>query len=221
MPAPVIAAGAALLNAASFTSSFAPGGLASLFGANFSAAPCNAPFPSTTACGVSVVMNGIAAPLLYVGPGQVNLQVPWELQGQSTVLVYVLANGIRSLPITANVAAVAPAIYTLNQQGTGPAAIGRVDNTIEMYMTGLGAVTNPPATGAGAGTGSTTTATPTVSIGGLQATVTYSGLAPTWVGLYQVNVEIPSDLMGLSMPVVLPVVVTIAGVASNTVTITF
>jgi uncharacterized protein (TIGR03437 family) len=229
LPPPVIRPSNSLLNAASYTSSLAPGGLASLFGASFSAGSCNG--RATTVCGVSVEMNGIAVPLLFVGPGQVNLQVPWELQGQSAVSIDVLANGVRSPSITTSIASVAPAIFTLNQQGTGQGAIliagtgivagstGRpamVGNMIEIYLTGLGPVTNPPATGAQAGTQSKTITTPTVTIGNVSATVSYSGLAPTFVGLYQVNVQIPA---GVTPDTSVPVILSINNVASNTVTI--
>jgi uncharacterized protein (TIGR03437 family) len=230
LPAPTIRGSNALLNSASYTSSIVPGGLASLFGANFSAQSCLSYGLSTTLCGVSVTMNGIAVPLLYVGGSQVNLQIPWELQGQASASVQVLANGVSSPAVTTGVVTQAPAIFTLNQAGTGQGAIllagtatvansanpVTAGNAIEIYMTGLGAVHSQPVTGASAGNQSTTLLTPTVTIGGVSANVLFSGLAPTFVGLYQVNVQIPSGVTAGSQ---VPVVVTMNGAASNVATI--
>ena len=58
--------------------------------------------------------------------------------------------------------------------------------------------------------------TPTVTIGGVPASVSFSGLAPGYFGLYQVNAQVPANApTGNAVPVVL----TIGGVSSNTVTI--
>ncbi len=89
---------------------------------------------------------------------------------------------------------------------------------LSIFCAGLGDVTNRPATGAAAlgNPLSTTIANPTVTIGEVPAAVSFSGLAPGFVGLYQVNVEVPSNApTGEAVEVGL----TIGGVASNTVTI--
>ena len=64
---------------------------------------------------------------------------------------------------------------------------------ISIYCTGLGSVTNPPADGAIAPAApySETLLTPTVTAGGTAGTILYSGLAPTLVGVYQVNAFVP------------------------------
>ena len=66
--------------------------------------------------------------------------------------------------------------------------------TIILYATGLGAVTNPPAAGQPASSSqlSPTTATPVVTIGGVAGQVAFSGLTPTYIGLYQLNVALPA-----------------------------
>jgi uncharacterized protein (TIGR03437 family) len=87
--------------------------------------------------------------------------------------------------------------------------------TVLLYANGLGAVANPPASGTPAGSNSTTLATPTVSIGGQNAQVTFSGLAPTLPGLYQLNATVPT---GMSAGVQ-NVTVSIGGVTSSVGTI--
>jgi uncharacterized protein (TIGR03437 family) len=83
---------------------------------------------------------------------------------------------------------------------------------------GLGAVTNQPADGAAAPSSSLarTSTTPRVTIGGVEANVTFSGLAPGFVGLYQVNAVVPVAAPAGSA---VPVAISIGGVTSNTVTI--
>jgi uncharacterized protein (TIGR03437 family) len=85
-----------------------------------------------------------------------------------------------------------------------------------MFIAGLGAVSNPPADGSPSTGNSLTNVTPTVTIGGLPAQVTYSGLAPGEVGLYQVNVVVPT---GVTTGNAVPVVITQGNAVSNTVTI--
>jgi uncharacterized protein (TIGR03437 family) len=89
---------------------------------------------------------------------------------------------------------------------------------ISIYCTGLGAVSDQPATGLAAKADplSVTTSTPTVTIGGIVAQVSFSGLAPGSVGLYQVNVQVP---VGAPASDDVPVTLSIGGVTSNTVTI--
>jgi uncharacterized protein (TIGR03437 family) len=87
---------------------------------------------------------------------------------------------------------------------------------VEIFASGLGAVTNTPATGAVSSSSPLSmTIQPSVTIGNADAMVSFSGLAPGFVGLYQVNVQVPA-----AAPVggAVPVVLTIGGVGSNTVT---
>jgi len=175
-----------------------------------------------------------------VSPTQINFQVPEELQGKAQVTAAVTVNNMTSVPQTITLASSAPAIFTANNQGTGQGAIQIANTTlfaapigsipgaqsqpaskgefIAIYCTGLGAVTNQPPTGSPASSNplSTTIATPTVTIGGIQATVSFSGLTPGTVGLYQVNVQVPE---GVPAGDTVPMVLAIGGNQSNTVTI--
>jgi uncharacterized protein (TIGR03437 family) len=76
--------------------------------------------------------------------------------------------------------------------------------TLLIYCTGLGAVSSPPPDGA-AGNGQPTIITPTAMIGGAKATVSFSGLAPGFVGLYQINADVPATLSAGNQAVVVEV----------------
>jgi uncharacterized protein (TIGR03437 family) len=183
-------------------------------------------------------VDGTPVPLLSVSPLQINFILPWELQGRSQATLTVTSGGTTSSAATVNLDAFAPALFATNEQGTGQGAVliadsatvaaragafldsrpARRGEAVSIYGTGLGPVVNPPATGAPASDNplSATTTTPTVTIGGIPAIVTYSGLAPGYVGLYQVNAIVPA-----SAPIgdAVPVVLSIGGVTSNAVTI--
>jgi uncharacterized protein (TIGR03437 family) len=175
--------------------------------------------------------SGIPAPLYYASAAQVNLQVPWELAGRTQVPVTVTVGSQTSSPQTVNVAPFSPGLFSMNAQGSGQGAIldsqyrlvdssnpASVGDVVQIYCTGLGAVTNQPATGTAASASplSRTTAAPTVTIGGVSAPVLFSGLAPDNVGLYQVNAQVPAGIV--TGPAV-SLAVSVGGVASNTVTV--
>jgi uncharacterized protein (TIGR03437 family) len=194
----------------------------------------------TTLGSASVTFNGVAAPMFSSFPGQLNVQVPEEVAGSSSASVVVTVNGQTSPARTVPIGASLPGIFTIPPGGTGQGAV-QVANTvifaapagsipgqqarpanrgefITIFCTGLGAVSNPPGTGRPAAGNplSNTTATPQVTIGGVPATVSFSGLSPGFVGLYQVNAQIPAaSATGNAVPLVL----TMGGVQSNTVTI--
>jgi uncharacterized protein (TIGR03437 family) len=223
-----------LLSSASYSSQVSAGELASLFGANLASSSVTAthlPLP-TTLNNVSVYFNDFAAPLLAVSPGQINLQIPWEIAGQQSVAVSVVTNGLTSGATTVNISNLSPAIFTVNQQGTGQGAIliggtptiastanpVNRTQTISIYCLGLGPLAGSVNSGVANPSSSayTTLSSPRVTIGGVAGTVLYSGLAPNLVGLYQVNVQLP--LNAPAGPAV-PVILEIGGVISNTVTI--
>jgi uncharacterized protein (TIGR03437 family) len=89
---------------------------------------------------------------------------------------------------------------------------------VQIYCTGLGAVTNQPATGAAAPSDpvARTITVPRVTIGNAPAKVQFSGLAPGYAGLYQVNAEVPAET---SSGTAVTVTILVGEVASNTVTI--
>ena len=234
-PPPAISVGG-IYNAASGTQSMVAGGIVSVFGHNLGSLPLAAagyPLP-TTLGGSSFEVGTQAAPLYMTSCSQVNLQIPWEAVGQVPVTATV--GGLVSTVETITVAPFAPGIFSLGQTGSGQGAVEiaatgelaapladagvpvKRGQYIAIFGTGLGAVSNQPATGAAALSDplSTTLTTPIVTIGGAAAKVTYSGLAPGFAGLYQVNALVPDDApLGNSVNLV----ISIGGVQSNTVTI--
>jgi uncharacterized protein (TIGR03437 family) len=232
-PVPSINSGG-VINAASSApgAPLAPGSIASAYGNFLIAAPSVAaavPLPGSLE-GLSLAFGATGAPLFYASGTQVNLQIPWELAGQSQASLTASLAGQTSSPATVNIAPFAPGIFSMNGQGFGPGAIqdssyqlitasnpaGAGATTILIYCTGLGAVTNPPQTGAAAPSNplAATKTTPTVTIGNVPAQVLWSGLAPGSVGLYQVNVAVPANApIGDAIPVIL----SIGGATSNTV----
>ena len=173
--------------------------------------------------------GGTEAPLFFVSGGQVNFQVPWELSGQSQATLAATLDYAAGAAQTVNLAPVAPAIFSTNAAGTGQGAIldtsyRLVDSTnpaapgsfVLIYCTGLGAVSNRPATGSPAPSDPLAeSATPIVTIGGVTANVQFSGLAPGYVGLYQVNAQVPA---GSATGSSVSVTISMGGVTSNTVT---
>jgi uncharacterized protein (TIGR03437 family) len=223
-----------LANAASFTQSFAPGGILSIFGTQLAPATSGAPgvpLPTMLA-GTTVTIDDIPAPFYYVSDTQLNIQIPFEVTPNSSSSLRVENNG-ESAFTSFTVNAAAPAIFTMNSQGTGQGAI--LDNStyqlvnashpatpgksiIQIYCLGLGAVSAPPADGAASPSSppAQTTTQAQVAIGNQPATVYFSGLAPGFVGLYQVDALVPATAAAGSA---VPVVVSIGGVTSNTATI--
>jgi len=224
--------GGGVVNAASYAAAVAPGSIASLFGIFPLASPVSvSSFPIPTSLGgVSILFNGSPAPLFYASATQVNAQIPWDtgqfqLQANATTT---LQSG-KGKPV--NLVTYAPGLFAINGAGTGQGAIldsnynlvsatnpATAGSVVQIFCTGLGPVSNQPATGAPAPSNplASTPTLPIVMIGGAQATVQFSGLTPGDVGLYQVNATVPA---GAAKGNAVPVILSIGGVPSNTVTI--
>ena len=231
-----------VVNGASFTpgEALAPGSIVSVFGSNLASGlnfASQVPL-ETTLGGATINIGGVDAPLFFTSSGQVNAQIPFELAATSRphVVVQTRRDGSGpesvTVPGTITLAEARPGIFSTNQQGSGQGAIldaqGRlVDSAspagageiIQVFCTGLGA-TNPAVASGAPGPAAEPLARVVTAVeaqvGGRQATVHFAGLAPGFVGLYQVNVEIPAEVEpGPAVPLLLLQ----NGVPSNTVTI--
>ena len=229
---PTIASGG-VVNAASFAAGqpIAPGSYISIFGSGLSDTTDSAttiilPLAIDLAMvSFDVPSAGLSVPghLVYVSPGQVNLQVPWELQGQSSAQVKVTIDMSYGNVISVPLADYAPAFFEIgggnvaardtsfNVIGANnPAKRGQV---VQLYANGLGPVDHQPASGDPAPSSplATCKSTASVSIGSQNASVSFCGLAPDFPGLYQLNVAIPAGLA----PGTYPVTVAIGGQTSK------
>jgi uncharacterized protein (TIGR03437 family) len=207
------------VNAASsapFTAQVSPGEFLTLYGTGLASTTAGAsvPYPPMLK-GVQVMINQIAAPISYVSPTQIEVIVPYGLGSESAVPIQVINNNQTSNLITLPVGSTSIGVFTNTPVGglgyaaalhtnyslvsvASPAQIGE---TVAVYLTGMGEVSPSVGNGAPAPVNSLnyTTATPLVflldSAGHhLQAKVLFSGLAPGFAGLYQMNFTIPSGL---------------------------
>jgi uncharacterized protein (TIGR03437 family) len=163
--------------------------------------------------GVSLEINGATVPLLAVSPWQINAQVPPDLPPSTTTTFdAAFSDGSRTATIQANVALVLPSVYLLaNGAVTGPQAAVFHGNTpiptdsahpatageaLVLYASGLGPtnLTVPAGIAPPANPPATTSITPEVSVGGKPAQLLFSGLAPGFVGVYQINFLLPAGL---------------------------
>jgi uncharacterized protein (TIGR03437 family) len=215
----------------------APGAFASIFGENLATSSILAgKLPLTTQlAGAQAFIAGVLAPIQYASDGQINFLVPFGLAPNSTQQLIVLEGSAYSTPKPLTIAPAQPAVFTQDQSGKGSGAITVVKtngtqfsadpshpasagDTLVIYCAGLGAVTPFVATGAAAPSSppAKASSTVTVTIGGQPATVAFAGLTPTYAGLYQVNVTVPS---GITPGPSVPVIITAAGLSSPPVTV--
>ncbi len=165
--------------------------------------------------------------ILYVSPTQVNVQVPWELAGQTSAQMKVSVDFSTSNVVNVPLSTVSPGLFEIFGvvgaihsnfslvNAANPAAPGEM---IQIYANGLGAVSNQPATGNPAPSSplAQTSTLPVVTIGGQQAMVTLSALMPGSSALYTaVNIVVPLSLA----PGTYPITVTIGGQTSQALTI--
>ena len=224
-----------IVHAASFApgSPLAPGSIVSVFGRNLATSAlgaANLPLPTSLA-GATLTVAGIDVPLFYSSADQINAQLPFELAPNSRHQAVVRISDAITVPETITVATARPGIFTTTQDGKGQGVIMDVGNrlvdasnpaqagdVVIVYCTGLGA-TNPAVRSGEAAPASPlakVTTPVSVTIGGQPAVVQFAGLTPGLVGLYQVNVQIPSGLASGSS---VPLVISQDGVPSNTVTL--
>jgi uncharacterized protein (TIGR03437 family) len=223
-PLPTVSVGGILNNATfAVGDSLGVGAIAAVFGEFFGEglnyAP-GAPLP-TTLGGVRVLVNGTAAPLYFTSPGQINFQVPFETTGGSAV-VQVERNGVVGNRASVNVVVNAGRILVwpglrhgiiVNADGTLPLPTSirlgtytskpvRPGETLVIYAIGFGQTSPPVQTGAASPT-TPLAQLPNVIVrfgipglfdSSIPVQASFAGLTPSFVGLYQINVQVPEGI---------------------------
>lgn len=210
-------------NAASGVQSYAPGMLLSVYGTafgNFAQSAGTIPLPQYLA-GFEASVNGVTAPLYYVSPNQVNIQIPYETQpGNASLVVgnpYVNSNNYNIKIVPA-----APGIFMSNGFASAPFSSAAAGATTTLFITGEGEVRPSLATGTTPAAGIPVTSLPkpllpvTVTVAGQMATIEFIGIPPGLVGVTQINYQIPAN----TPAGVQPLVVSVGGIASQAVNLT-
>jgi uncharacterized protein (TIGR03437 family) len=230
-----------VVSAASYQTTVAPDSLASMFGANLAATTASATLDAngqlpTQLGGISVQVDGQAAPLIYVSPLQINFLVPGSATPGAVSVVVQTTNTGATRTGTMQLQNTGPGVFTANASGTGPGSIlnavtytgspflvetsaNGVDDKrtrLSVYATGLRYSGNP------SHDPTVTNVAGSVDAQGLDAAgnrysfvVEYAGAAPGYFGLDQVNIVLPPELDGAG---VVSLTLTAEGRSSNIVT---
>ena len=219
-------------NAASFApKNFSPGMVFSVFGSGLG--PQQAMGPqldsngrvATNVGGTQILIGGYAAPILYTSDTQVNAVVPYELDPTKItggVFMQAIYNGVRGAVYQVGIVPTAPGIFVISSDGQGAiinndGSINGASNPapkgsyIQVYATGEGQ-TNPPGIDGHIAVESVAdlarpVAPVSISIGGVtvpSSAIAYAGVAPQDVeGVFQVTVQIPSNVPSGPNPIVI------------------
>ncbi len=208
------------VSAASFSAeALAPESIAAAFGtglATMTAVANTTPLPTDLA-GTRFWVNGIAAPLFFVAPGQVNFLVPPGVSTGSAVVEITSGDNTISRG-TINLNLIAPSLFTSNATGTGaPAAVVTKDGINFASVGNPDGTSNPLDAGDylvlfGSGYRKASLSSVQITIGGRPVPALYVGAQGSFAGLDQINTQIPAGISGL-----VDVVVSINGRAANAV----
>jgi uncharacterized protein (TIGR03437 family) len=204
-------------NAASGVQSYAPGMLLSVYGTalgDFAQAAGTIPLPIYLA-GFEAWVNGVMAPLYYVSPGQVNIQIPYETKpGNATLTV---GNPYVNVNHTLQIVQAAPGIFMTNGFTAAPFSSAGRGQATTLFITGEGQVSPALATGTSPAAGTPLARLPkpnlpvTVTVAGTTATIDFIGILTGLVGVTQINYEVPANApLGVQQ-----VLVTVGSVASQ------
>jgi|GEM_PF-3041197 len=213
-----VAIAQAAVNAASFERTLAPGAIGSIFGTNFTEETAEADaFPITKElAGVSLLIGGYDAPVLFASKNQINFQNPYEV-GPGEAPVQVVRDGVAGPTAGMTVAPDAFGVFQyartaeardpiiIHQDGSlvTPDNPAKAKEAVTLFGTGIGQLTNPPATGEAAAASPLAEcmnypeALVTAQGGGEQEIrVLFCGLTPGFAGLVQFNLLMPDVLLG-------------------------
>jgi uncharacterized protein (TIGR03437 family) len=215
-PPPTVAPGGTVNNLNPVVGAgLAPGTIAQVYGSGLATSAAStgpAPLPKTFN-GTYALVGSAQAPLYFLSSGQINIQIPYEVPATQQVPIILSVNNALTLPLTLDIVPAAPGVLSSDngpkpnvQNGAQIIAQHSADFSLVsssnpakpgeylvMYLVGLGA-TNPSVA-----SGAATPASPlhpvtlpvTVTVGSAPATVAFAGLSPFFVGLYQVDFQVP------------------------------
>jgi uncharacterized protein (TIGR03437 family) len=203
------------------------------------------PWPVSLANREVVINDEIRAPLLFINNTQINLQIPSSIPlGSQRIAVRLQDTGELVAGGRVAVSATSPGLFAISQDGRGQAAATNEDDRVNsasnpapkgsiitLYGTGQGQVSPPVQDGIASPASplSRTVTVPTsdgracvasqpsmcVVIGNTFGDVQFSGLAPGFVGVWQINVRLPADVPSGNVPLR----ILINGMPSNVVTV--
>jgi len=207
---------ASIVSAASYSAAaLAPNTIVAMFGVNLSfdttgigGTGLEGGEMPTTLGGVTVYISGIAAGLFYVSPSQINFLIP-SIFRPGTVMIVVARDGVSGpfVPVTLNPAG--PALFQdangnaiathLDGSVISAAAPGQPGEWVVLYADGLGltipqALSYTPAPGIAPLADMTTFSLLLDGTAVAPAQINYAGLAPGYIGLYQVNLKLPDSV---------------------------
>jgi uncharacterized protein (TIGR03437 family) len=202
-----------LTDGAAFQQKYSPGMIMAVFGAtlspsNTAESASSVPLPLSMA-GVAATVNGVAAPLYYVSPTQLNIQVPYQTAVNSPATLTIDNNG-QIASRTFETGPASPGIFTDPTSTIVPNGTAAPGQTTTLYMTGAGAVTPTIATGSAPALSTPLASLPapqntTVTVGGVTASTTFIGIPYSLVGVTQINFEVPSGIPAGRQPVIVNV----------------
>jgi len=201
---------------APFTARLSRGEEVTLYGSNLASLsngePDRAVWPTQPFGGVQVMVNGVAAAVHDVNPGQVSFQVPWETTA-AQAQVQLVNNGVPSNTLTLIMGLTTPGVYTVPSSGIGYAAAqhtsdyslitpgnpAQLNEPVVIYVDGLGDV-SPSVNDGAVGPIPPSALSQAInqiqiSIGAVDipsSSLSYVGLVPESAGLYQINFNIPT-----------------------------
>jgi uncharacterized protein len=191
--APEIAEGG-VVNAAGYRPDGAsPGSVIAIFGRHLTSGDAEAAsLPGTaprTLAATTVFWSGESVPLLYASPSQINAVLPYTLSPGEPGRLTISSSGRASPSVPLSVHPMTPGVLAFTSR----------PGVISLYGVGFGAIDPPVPAGEPAPFAplSRTVQTPAVTLNNASARVLYSGLAPGWVGLYQIDVEPPAGTPAL------------------------
>ncbi len=207
-PAPILVSAGTLNNLNPVVGgALAPGTVVQVFGSNLASGTA---FGSSVPLsgilnGTQVLIGGLPAPVFFESGTQLNVQIPTELASGQQYSVIAMANGALSLTDTVSLGAADPGVAAYANgaviaqhndfslvTSTSPA---HPNEALMMYLVGMGATASmvPSGTASPSNPPDLVTLQPTVKVDGQNADISFAGLTPGGVGLYQINFVVPAS----------------------------